>query len=34
MDRDNVSDRNGEPIHEGDYVYTRIRGGTHEGKVC
>ncbi|KAJ5197714.1 uncharacterized protein N7498_006831 [Penicillium cinerascens] len=33
MDRDNVSDKNGEPIHEGDYVYTRIRGGTHEGKV-
>jgi hypothetical protein len=34
MDRDNVSDKNGEPIHEGDYAYTRIRGGTHEGKVC
>ncbi|KAJ6114457.1 hypothetical protein N7486_000235 [Penicillium sp. IBT 16267x] len=33
MDHDNVSDKNGEPIHEGDYVYTRIRGGTHEGKV-
>lgn len=34
MDRNNVADKNGEPIHEGDYVYTKIRGGTHEGNVC
>lgn len=34
MDHKKVSDKNSEPIHEGDYVYTRIRGGTHEGKVC
>lgn len=26
-------DKHGNPIHEGDYVFTRIRGGSHEGKV-
>ncbi|RYP73445.1 hypothetical protein DL771_003617 [Monosporascus sp. 5C6A] len=28
-----VRDKNGEPIKEGDHVYTRIRGGRHEGEV-
>lgn len=28
-----VRDKNHEPIQEGDYVYTRIRGGRHEGYV-
>jgi hypothetical protein len=28
-----IVDKHGNPIHEGDYVFTRIRGGSHEGKV-
>ncbi|RDW93259.1 DUF2945 domain-containing protein [Aspergillus mulundensis] len=28
-----VQDKNGEEIKEGDYVFTRIRGGSHHGKV-
>lgn len=28
-----VKSKQGEPIHEGDHVYTRIRGGSHEGEV-
>ncbi|GAQ46799.1 hypothetical protein AtubIFM55763_005906 [Aspergillus tubingensis] len=28
-----VQDKTGEQINEGDYVYTRYRGGTHEGEV-
>lgn len=29
----NVKDKKGEPIKEGDHVYTPIRGGRHEGDV-
>lgn len=29
----NVKDKNGEPVKEGDHVYTPIRGGRHEGNV-
>lgn len=29
----NIFDKHGKVIHEGDYVFTKIRGGTHEGKV-
>ncbi|KAJ5370063.1 uncharacterized protein N7496_006155 [Penicillium cataractarum] len=28
-----IVDKHGNAIHEGDYVFTRIRGGSHEGKV-
>ncbi|CAN9201694.1 unnamed protein product [Alternaria alternata] len=28
-----VASKNGEQIEEGDHVYTRIRGGRHEGNV-
>ncbi|KZT06060.1 uncharacterized protein LAESUDRAFT_680079 [Laetiporus sulphureus 93-53] len=28
-----VRDKEGHPIKVGDEVFTRIRGGTHEGKV-
>jgi hypothetical protein len=28
-----TKDKNSEPIEEGDQVWTRIRGGKHEGKV-
>jgi hypothetical protein len=28
-----VKSKQGEPIHEGDHVYTKIRGGRHEGDV-
>ncbi|RPA87477.1 hypothetical protein BJ508DRAFT_410246 [Ascobolus immersus RN42] len=28
-----VHDKHGNPIHEGDNVYTPFRGGRHEGKV-
>ncbi|RYP10357.1 hypothetical protein DL764_000691 [Monosporascus ibericus] len=28
-----VRDKNSEPIKEGDHVYTRYRGGRHEGEV-
>ncbi|KAL8786572.1 MAG: hypothetical protein Q9213_002709 [Squamulea squamosa] len=27
-----IEDKTGEPIKEGDEVWTRIRGGKHEGK--
>ncbi|EAS37115.3 uncharacterized protein CIMG_02469 [Coccidioides immitis RS] len=30
---DQVKDKTGEPIHEGDDVETRIRGGTRKGTV-
>ncbi|KAJ5195413.1 uncharacterized protein N7498_008851 [Penicillium cinerascens] len=33
MGHGEVLDKNGNVIHEGDYVFTRMRGGTHEGKV-
>ncbi|KAJ6012451.1 hypothetical protein N7522_002806 [Penicillium canescens] len=28
-----VTDKHGNIIHPGDYVVTKIRGGTHEGQV-
>lgn len=28
-----VTDKHSEPIREGDPVYTRVRGGRHEGNV-
>ena len=28
-----VTDKHGNIIHRGDYVVTKIRGGTHEGHV-
>ncbi|OCK75086.1 hypothetical protein K432DRAFT_419983 [Lepidopterella palustris CBS 459.81] len=28
-----VRSKQGEPIHENDHVYTKIRGGRHEGDV-
>ncbi|KAJ9134770.1 hypothetical protein NKR23_g9951 [Pleurostoma richardsiae] len=28
-----IKDKNGEPIHEGDTVFTKFRGGRHEGVV-
>lgn len=28
-----VLSKEGQPIHEGDHVYTPIRGGRHEGDV-
>jgi len=28
-----VTDKNSEPIREGNHVYTRVRGGRHEGSV-
>ena len=28
-----LKDKNGEPIHVGDHVYARSRGGRHEGEV-
>ncbi|KAH8742492.1 hypothetical protein F5883DRAFT_656666 [Diaporthe sp. PMI_573] len=28
-----VLSKQGEPIEEGDHVYTKIRGGRHEGDV-
>jgi hypothetical protein len=30
---DDVLSKQGEPIQEGDHVYTKIRGGRHEGDV-
>ncbi|PKS12620.1 hypothetical protein jhhlp_000828 [Lomentospora prolificans] len=29
----NIKDKNGEPLKEGDQVWTPYRGGKHEGKV-
>jgi hypothetical protein len=28
-----IKDKNGEPIKEGEEVFTKIRGGTHTGTV-
>jgi len=28
-----IKDKTGEPIHEGDTVFTKFRGGRHEGVV-
>jgi hypothetical protein len=28
-----VQSKDGKPIHKGDHVYTKIRGGRHEGDV-
>lgn len=28
-----IKDRNGEPIKEGDHVFAKARGGSHEGDV-
>lgn len=28
-----IQDKNGNPIVEGDYVWTRYRGGSHQGQV-
>ncbi|KAJ5826837.1 hypothetical protein N7447_003600 [Penicillium robsamsonii] len=33
MGDNKVTDKYGDVIHPGDYVGTRIRGGTHEGPV-
>ncbi|GIJ91549.1 hypothetical protein Asppvi_010516 [Aspergillus pseudoviridinutans] len=33
MSSERVKDKKGETINEGDYVYTRYRGGSHEGEV-
>lgn len=33
MPSDEIKDKNQEPIHVGDTVFTKIRGGSHEGKV-
>ncbi|KAI9667746.1 MAG: hypothetical protein M1821_000563 [Bathelium mastoideum] len=30
---DSVQSKEGEPIEKGDHVYTKIRGGRHEGDV-
>lgn len=32
-DSTTVKDKHGAPIQEGDHVYTRVRGGRHEGEV-
>lgn len=33
MGDNEVTDKNGNIINSGDYVCTKIRGGTHEGHV-
>ncbi|OJJ57776.1 hypothetical protein ASPSYDRAFT_47001 [Aspergillus sydowii CBS 593.65] len=33
MPTSKIQDKNGQPIQEGDYVFTRVRGGSHQGKV-
>ncbi|KAI9150146.1 hypothetical protein HJFPF1_09901 [Paramyrothecium foliicola] len=33
MPPDQVQDKNGNPIQEGDQVWTKMRGGKHEGQV-
>lgn len=30
---DQILSKQGEPIEKGDHVYTKIRGGRHEGDV-
>ena len=32
-DSTELKDKNNEPIHEGDHVFARSRGGRHEGNV-
>ncbi|KAJ5178838.1 hypothetical protein N7492_002048, partial [Penicillium capsulatum] len=34
MQAGDICDKHGNPIRKGDYVFTRIRGGSHEGEVC
>ncbi|BCR87660.1 DUF2945 domain-containing protein [Aspergillus chevalieri] len=33
MSAEGVKDKNGETIYEDDFVFTRYRGGSHQGKV-
>jgi hypothetical protein len=33
MPAEQVLSKQGEPIEQGDHVYTKIRGGRHEGNV-
>ncbi|PKX90844.1 DUF2945 domain-containing protein [Aspergillus novofumigatus IBT 16806] len=33
MSAERIKDKKGENINEGDHVYTRYRGGSHEGQV-
>ncbi|KAL2003121.1 hypothetical protein VTN02DRAFT_4982 [Thermoascus thermophilus] len=33
MSVERVKDKNGETIQEGDFVFTKYRGGSHEGEV-
>ena len=33
MPSDVLKDKNNEPIHEGDHIFARSRGGRHEGEV-
>ena len=33
MSVEEIQDKNGNDITEGDSVYTKYRGGSHEGKV-
>lgn len=33
MSVERVKDKNGENIQEGDIVFTKYRGGSHEGEV-
>jgi len=33
MSVERVQDKRGENIKEGDYVFTKYRGGSHEGEV-
>ncbi len=33
MPASDIKDKDGEPIHEGDMVWSPARGGRHEGKV-
>ncbi|KAL5001440.1 hypothetical protein BDV10DRAFT_159783, partial [Aspergillus recurvatus] len=34
MPTSKVQDKNGQDLEEGDYVFTRIRGGSHQGKIA
>ncbi|KAL4880027.1 hypothetical protein BJY04DRAFT_219560 [Aspergillus karnatakaensis] len=33
MTASKVQDKNGQDIKDGDYIYTKIRGGSHRGNV-
>lgn len=33
MFTEEIQDRKGNEIHDGDFVHTKVRGGSHEGKV-